>query len=132
MLPKESRMSGKEKSYLTRKLDVITSLIVRSIGYCEKCGKKENLQCCHIYSRTYKSVRWDFLNLVCLCASCHHWAHKNPILFTEWVKKYRGKELYTELKKRACPTSNWKVYQLSEMYEKYQGIYQEQQQAGVG
>jgi hypothetical protein len=39
-------------------------------------------------------------NLLCLCASCHFWSHKNPILFTEWVKKFLGEDKYQVLKEK--------------------------------
>jgi 5-methylcytosine-specific restriction endonuclease McrA len=86
------------KSRLTRKLDKLCSKIIRSKGSCESCGKTENLQCCHIFSRTYRSLRWSLDNLLCLCAGCHHWSHKNPIFFTEWVKKHKGDDAYELLK----------------------------------
>lgn len=107
------------KSSLTRKLDLTCSQIIRRIGFCRKCKMKdyEKLQCAHIYSRDYKSVRWDLKNLVCLCAKCHFWAHKNPILFTEFIKVYLGEIEYETLKIRALPTSHWKVYQLVELLQ---------------
>ena len=111
------RKAGK-KTWGNR-LDKLVSEIVRARGKCERCYSKETdkFQCCHIYSRTYRSVRWDTLNLLCLCASCHFWSHKNPILFTEFVREYLGLDNYTLLKERALPTKSWKVWELEEMYE---------------
>lgn len=87
------------KKSLTRKLDKICSEIVRATGSCERCGSKKNLQCCHIFSRTYRSTRFDLDNLICMCAKCHFWSHKNPTLFTDWVYETR-KEKYEILKEK--------------------------------
>lgn len=117
-------MRKQTKSSITNKLDRECSRIVRSIGFCQwgatnKCSRNvyELLQCAHIYTRTYKSVRFDLKNMICLCASCHRFGHNNPILFTEFVKRYLGEFEYEQLKLRANPTSHWKIYQLQEMFE---------------
>ena len=85
-----------------RKLDKLFSQLIRSKGYCEKCGaRNDTLQCCHIFSRSKRSVRWTKLNALCLCAKCHWWAHLNPILFTEFVRQHLGKTRYELLKTKA-------------------------------
>jgi 5-methylcytosine-specific restriction endonuclease McrA len=86
------------KTSLRRKLDKICSELVRGRGLCEHCGSKKTLQTAHIFSRTYNATRWDLDNLLCLCASCHWFFHKNPVLFGEAVRKYLGKEKYELLK----------------------------------
>jgi 5-methylcytosine-specific restriction endonuclease McrA len=87
------------KKSLTKKLDKLCSEIVRSKGVCERCGSVKSLQCCHIFSRTYRSTRWDLDNLICMCAKCHFWSHKNPTLFTDWVYETRGQQ-YLILKEK--------------------------------
>lgn len=45
------------------------------------------------------NTRWDLLNLLALCPDCHiNFAHKQPILFAEWVKKHLGTDKYNLLK----------------------------------
>lgn len=112
-------MKRQTKKSLTRKLDKLVSEIVRSQGQCCKCHNKtyELLQACHCYSRTYRSVRWDLLNVLCLCAGCHFWAHKNPILFTEFVKDYLGEIRYEQLKINARQIHKWTVNEMLEYYE---------------
>ena len=73
------------------------SATIRSIGYCEKCGNTTTLQCCHIFSRRFVNMRWDERNVLCLCAKCHFWGHDNPLLFAEFVKDYKGEDIYNEL-----------------------------------
>lgn len=87
------------KRTLKNKLDKLVSQIVRSRGRCEKCGKRENLQCAHIFGRTYLNTRWLLENLLCICPDCHiNFCHKQPILFTEFVRKKLGAEKYEMLK----------------------------------
>lgn len=87
-------------------LDKLTREAIKKRGKCERCGKTENLQVAHIYTRTYKETRWWPLNLLLLCASCHFFFHRNPLEFTEFVKKRLGKN-YEILRKRARKTRQW-------------------------
>lgn len=91
-------MKKPTKTSMKRRLDKLCSEIVRKRGACQKCRNLLTLQSCHIFSRVYLNTRWDMNNLICLCASCHFWAHKNPILFTEFVKELLGEEKYELLK----------------------------------
>ena len=105
------------KKLLTRKLDKLVSAIVRSRGYCVKCGGTSHLQACHIFSRTYRSVRWDMLNMLCLCAKCHFWSHKNPILFTEFIREYLGDLNYHTLKNIATSIKRWSLEGMEDLYK---------------
>lgn len=113
-------MAKATKSSLTRKLDKVCSLIVRK-NPCAKCGEAQydKLQCAHIFSRTYRSVRWDLLNLLSLCASCHFWAHRNPILFQEFIYEYLGENQYFALKQRAAALKKWSLTEMVEMYAQF-------------
>jgi hypothetical protein len=104
---------------ITRKLDKALSTIVRTCGSCRRCGKKKNLQCAHIFSRNNRSVRWDFKNVVCLCAGCHFWAHANPVLFTEWVRQFLGEDKYATLKLQANTIRQFATYELEGLYAKF-------------
>ena len=75
---------------LIKKLDKYFSILVRSVGKCERCGKTEKLQCAHIYSRRHKNIRWDFQNAFCLCAGCHmfFW-HLEPARAIRWAQTLR-------------------------------------------
>jgi len=69
---------------LKNKCDKEFSLLVRSLGYCQKCGTSQiQLHCAHIFSRKYSVTRFDLMNVLCLCARCHRWAHDNP---AEWIR----------------------------------------------
>jgi hypothetical protein len=110
------------KSGLTRKLDKVVSEIVRGRGYCAwgMCKKTEGLECCHIFSRRYRSIRWDLDNLVCLCHSHHFYSHSNPVLFAEFVRDYLGKIKYISLKQKARMIHKWTIQEMSELLKTYE------------
>ena len=87
-------MRKPSKTTLRNKLDKIVSEIVRAKGKCQNCGGTNSLQAAHIFSRTYNNTRWDLDNVLCLCASCHFYFHKNPLEFSHWV----GEDKYQLLK----------------------------------
>ncbi len=112
------------KKSLTRKLDKICSDIVRARGECAWCHKTKGLECCHIFSRRYRSVRWDLKNLLCLCHSHHFYSHANPVLFGEFVKDYLGGYEYNNLKQKAQMLIKWTIPELQTLLiqlEKLQG-----------
>ena len=111
-------MRKQTKSSLTRKLDVITSEIVRSRGFCQRCGKtNDTLQCCHIYSRTYRGTRWLLDNCLCMCASCHFYTHKNPLEFAQFVNNYLGYEKVRKLTETKEKLTQYKLSDLEELYQ---------------
>ena len=62
---------------------------------CCKCGKQydktsKGLHCSHIYSRDYKQIRYDKLNAVAHCYSCHRWFAKVPIRSGRWAESFLG------------------------------------------
>ena len=94
-------MKKPSRKTLRNKLDKLCSEITRSKGKCQRCGKKNNLQTAHIFGRTYNSTRFDLDNLLCLCPDCHiNFAHKQPILFAEFVRKILGEDKYELLKEK--------------------------------
>lgn len=84
------------KTSINNSLDKLWSEIIRSKGFCERCGKTENLQAAHIITRSNRMVRWDEFNGLCLCAGCHlFWAHKEPLEFSRFVEEnYPGRVEY--------------------------------------
>lgn len=112
-----NKMRKHTKKSLTNKLDKECSRIVRSRGFCARCNMVdyEKFQCAHIFSRTYRSVRWFSDNLLCLCAGCHFWAHRNPVLFVEWVRAHLGEEKYLSLKIMAIALKKWTLCEMEEL-----------------
>ena len=91
----------------TNKLDKLFSLDTRSRGKCERCGKTTTLQTSHIYSRSYKELRWEKKNAFCLCAGCHFWWHKNPLEAVEFTKKKLGTKGCNWLKEKSRKSKQW-------------------------
>lgn len=118
-------MKKPTKSKLIKKLDKIVSLIIRSKGHSDKSGKADNLQDCHIFSRSCMSTRWDLDNHICLTAGEHlFWAHKNPIEFTEWVKGFLGLEKYEALRVKAQTIKKWSIWELEELLKGFENLLQ--------
>ena len=91
-----------------READRIFSLIVRSLGYCEKCGRENGevqLQCSHWISRRYSNTRTDFDNAFSMCAACHRWWHNFPTDASDWAIEKRGRETYERIREAANQTS---------------------------
>jgi hypothetical protein len=129
MPKKKKRASAKNptKKYLTKKLDKITSRIIRSRGECERCMEQryEKLQCCHIYSRVNRAVRWDFGNLFCLCASCHTYFHQHPLEFAEFTKLKLGVYRYGLLKDNANSIRKWTIEEMQELLRSYNEMFED-------
>lgn len=66
---------------------------------CQRCGREEGkLDTSHIFPKGhYPSMQFLMENVKLLCYQCHRWWHENPILATDWVKKYLSLEVYQNL-----------------------------------
>ncbi len=112
------------KKGLKAKLDKECSRIIRSRGQCQFCGNSDYklLQCCHIFSRSNLATRWMPNNLLCLCAGCHFWAHKNPTLFSERVMQILGEYNYEITRKAASSSVKWLPEDLHILLEKLKDV----------
>ena len=120
-------MRKPSKTTMRRKLDKICSEIVRGRGKCQRCGKRNNLQTAHIFGRTYNNTRFDLDNLLCLCPDCHiNFAHKQPILFAEFVKRILGEEKYELLKEKHNQITRYTIDDLQTKYEVLQNLLKTQ------
>jgi 5-methylcytosine-specific restriction endonuclease McrA len=80
-------MSKKRQDYM-RQADQLFSRIIRERdGRCMHCGTGSNLQCAHIISRSYKSIRTLEDNAVALCRSCHVRFTHRPLEWEAWVQE---------------------------------------------
>lgn len=77
------------------------SLVVRSRGACERCGRTDNLQCAHIIGRRYSATRTDETNAWCLCAGCHMRLTEHPDEHVHFVAQTIGMDAFHRLKERA-------------------------------
>lgn len=74
------------------------SKLITSKGKCERCGKIDGeFDNAHVIGRRNLALRWDILNLLCLCRGCHQWGHANPEKFILWFSaKFPERWLYLE------------------------------------
>lgn len=82
------------------KADRLFSEMVRAVGSCERCGRREpevQLQCAHWISRRYNWTRTDFDNAFCLCAADHRFFTDHPTEFGRWAIEQRGEATYQRL-----------------------------------
>lgn len=103
---KDKAKIKRENKSLPKKADDLWSKAVRKVWACAYCGKRENLNAHHIFSRHNKSVRWDLDNGICLCSWCHVFsdkfsAHKTPTDFTYWLETQYSREWLETLGRKA-------------------------------
>jgi hypothetical protein len=122
MIPKAKKKAKKvSRKTIINKLDKLMSEQIRARGMCERCGRKANevqLQCAHIYSRSYKHLRWDPENLLCLCSGCHFWWHLNPVEAIIWVGGIKDLKYLAKMRQNTTPIKDW---QLVELYDELKG-----------
>jgi len=114
-----------KKTNLKKKIDKLYSEIIRSKGYCERCGKSGPLNAHHVIGRRNLATRWDLRNGICLCVGCHKFnknsAHEDPVHFIEWFKTYRPDD-YKYLLKKKNEINLYTIYELEEIYEKLREV----------
>ena len=68
-------------------------------GYrCLYDGSTQHLQWAHVYSRRYKSIRWDPDNSMCLSAGAHLLWHHQPARMVQWWIGLVGEEKADQLR----------------------------------
>jgi hypothetical protein len=94
-MPKTKKYSIR---WYQKRCDEEFSQLVRSREVCDRCGKTESLACAHIIPRTNHTLRWDIMNALCLCYSCHiFYAHKDPLGFVDYLmSKYPERMVYLQ------------------------------------
>jgi len=81
-------------------LDALTRVVVktRDDWQCQMCGAVVSGRQCHahhIKTRKYNYLRWDLLNLITLCSSCHTVKfHEGPEGAVWFAKEYHSRFEY--------------------------------------
>lgn len=87
-----------KKQSLLKQADTLCGQIVRARGRCENCGATKELQWAHGFSRSYRKIRHDLRNGICLCKSCHMRFTVNPLGWDDWLRDYWGEQLYWQMR----------------------------------
>jgi len=95
---------ARQKEYLELELDALARIrCFERDGYkCVVAGcNRTNIQWCHVESRIYKSLQWDFDNNLTMCAGHHLWWHKNLRESGQWfAATYPERDAYLTIRKR--------------------------------
>lgn len=101
----------KPKQDWRKQADVLFSRLIRERdGRCVRCSSTFNLQCAHIISRSYNSIRVDPDNAVALCQKCHVFFTHRPLEWFDFTEAmFPGR--YSDLRQRALEyeTVDWQV-----------------------
>jgi len=86
---------------------------------CERCGAAGNsphtsggvkLECCHIFGRRDAATRWDALNALAMCHTCHRHTTENPADFIRWIEdQWPGRIEILREKRRAIVKNTQKT-----------------------
>jgi len=110
----------KSKKNISKSLDTAWSKLVRDKfnHKCAVCGATP-VQAHHIFTRGYKSTRWDIDNGIALCYKHHFYlAHSKFEEFRDFVIDLMGEEQYNDLKKRSQEIYKPSPQDLEELLEK--------------
>lgn len=100
-------MRKRSKTAMKREADTLFSRLVRSRGVCEAAfsphlsGCSGPLQCAHIVSRRYLSVRWSGDNAIAACSRHHVYYTHHPLEWAVFIGGLIGAEKFEELQQRA-------------------------------
>lgn len=102
-------MSKQRQNYMARADVLFAAEIKARDGACLNCGSTDYLQCAHIITRSYKSIRVDPDNAVALCRSCHIRFTMRPLEWELWVEeRFPGRLAELREKALAYRKVNWK------------------------
>jgi hypothetical protein len=91
------------RKYLKKLSDDCFSLVVRirDGDRCQLCGGDYRVQCAHLVSRRYYSVRWSPENAVALCWPCHARYTFDPLGWDAVCEDWKGVVEWAKLKDTA-------------------------------
>lgn len=77
--------------YYRNKCDKLLSpIIVKMYGKCELCGRPANVAHHFVHKSKSNKLRYEIINLIPLCNSCHFALHHNESEYAAKIVKKRG------------------------------------------
>lgn len=126
--PKPKRLYS--VGWLTDQLDTLCSLIVRArTPYCVLCNSVSNLENGHLFTRTWRPTRWDYLprgNCATLCHSCNMRHEGEPQHYVSWYILQYGERAYGDLGQRSRSHDKMRYEDLLNLWESYRVILAEE------
>lgn len=125
-----SRTSFEEKplvvgsrKWLIWQLEILTSRIVRQRDRkCVTCGTTRTLQCSHLYSRRYLTIRFDLRNCNAMCALCNRRHNEDPSAYLGFMNKHYGLAIIEELNELRMSLIKVSDEELRQMLEQYRAM----------
>jgi hypothetical protein len=103
------------KTHAVREADRLFSIDIRSTGRCigttsfwkgPEFPCAGPLQCCHLFSRRYRNIRWDERNAVAMCAAHHRYFDTRPIERDTMMLEHLELD-YERLRREALDHGDW-------------------------
>ena len=110
-----------KKKTVKNKCDSAWGKSIHKKELCERCKRRNLLlNAHHVKCRNrYPRLRHELRNGCLLCVDCHHWAHADPIQFSEWFKVER-KEDWKWLREQT--KASGKAITLQDLQETYKNL----------
>lgn len=99
---KASKLRRKKGEWSTKTADAKFSIFIRQRdGKCLKCGTLEGLTCSHYHGRGKSATRFDPINCIALCWTCHQEWEGPKSDYTTFMLNRLGQEGFIALSIRA-------------------------------
>lgn len=99
-----------------RKLDRAWSAAVRERDgeLCRRC-RSGPVDPHHIFTSKRRSTRWDLVNGISLCRSCHRWIHAHPAAGMIWLTAQLGEGILEALQLKSRQRAKFTAEQRAQM-----------------
>ena len=112
-----------KRAGLKDELDRLTSLIVRKRDKaCVLCGRTDDIQAGHLYSRRYLAIRWDLKNVNAQCSAHNILHNEHPHLYMDWFQRTFSEDALIELSERRWRAKRFTDEELKNMVCEYRKI----------
>jgi len=117
----KKRKKRSPRQIAVKKADDAFSLYIRARDNfkCVTCGAVENIQCGHLFTRSYYAIRWDEENAFCQCAGCNMSHEYDSYPLTSHYLMVNGERRYHELHMKGKKIRKFTTEDLNEIAEVY-------------
>lgn len=114
----------KLKTVRTKADNLLTPIIKLQHPQCLLCGKDTEVAHHHVHKSKSTRLRYDFLNLINLCNSCHYRLHQNESYWASVIVEKKGLPWFQELNKRKDEVIKADIHYFIENHNRLQRILQ--------